>query len=77
MSAETMAALAQNPKLLADFRIDPIATIKVIEQLTGGNLGNLSVSDIELIKTFSDDEFKVFFAVTQRMKAMNKPRFKL
>lgn len=77
MSMKAMAVLAQNPELFAQFQSDPMGTIKIIEQMTGADLGNISVSDIELIKTFSPDELQVFFSVAERMKGMNKHNFKL
>jgi hypothetical protein len=77
MSANILSVLARDPKLLADFKADPFATLKAIEQMIGSPLGNVSISDIELIKTFTPDEFQVFVSVANRMTAMNKRNFRL
>jgi hypothetical protein len=77
MSAEALSVLARDPKLFADFKSDPIGTLKIIEQMIGSSLANISVSDIALIKTFTPDEFQVFVSVSKRMAAMNKRNFTL
>jgi hypothetical protein len=77
MAEKPMKLLAQDSKLFDDFKADPLKTLKVMEQMLGRSLANITASDIELIKTFTPDEFQVFIAVSDRMKAMGIKNFKL
>jgi hypothetical protein len=77
MSAEMISALAKDDKLFEDFKKDPINTLRILEQTLGKSMANVSYSDIELIKTFSKEEFQVFVSISSRMNRLGKKNFKI
>jgi hypothetical protein len=77
MSKSTIHNLSTNPELFERFQRDPLGTLAVMQEMTGGASARLTVADIDLIKSLSREELQVLYGIIEKMRALNIPNFKL
>lgn len=76
MAGQTVGHLYMNLDLFEVFKKDPLQAISELEKRTNLTFGNLSISDIEIIKGLNIDELQLLASIYERTKDSDKP-FKL
>jgi hypothetical protein len=72
-----MMLLRKYASLRRSFRLDPLGTIKTMEERFGVKLAGLSPAHIELVSAMSDEEFELLNKVSERAARLGVGAIKL